>query len=410
MVDYRSLFASALGLVPPWELIDISFSQEQRQLDIWVDFASGATFACPACGHAGATVYDSKEKTWRHLNFFQYRAYLHARVPRVSCPAGCGVKQVRVPWARPGSEFTLFFEGLIMVLAQDMPVKAIAGLVGEHDTRIWRILHHYVEEARAKLDYSQVRRVGVDETAAKRGHNYITMFMDLDLHRLLFAVPGKNEETIGAFREDLLAHHGEPENIKTVCCDLSPAFIAGVNAFFPGAQPVFDRFHIMKIINAAVDEVRRDESKENRLLKRTRYLWLKNPANLTAKQRKKLESLKYQYLDTVQAYNLKLSFQDFFAQPGRTAGGEFLKRWYYWATHSKLAPMIKAAYTIKNHWDGILNWFESRVSNGILEGINSLIQAAKARARGYRNVKTLIAMAYIIGSRLDYALPKHCLC
>jgi len=112
----------------------------------------------------------------------------------------------------------------------------------------------------------------------------------------------------------------------------------------------------------------------------------------------------------VRAYNLKLSFQDFFTQPDRAAGEEFLKRWYYWATHSKLVPMSQAAYTIKDHWEGILNWFESRVSNGILEGINSLLQAAKARARGYRNVKTLITMAYIIGSRLDYGLPKYCLC
>jgi len=165
----------------------------------------------------------------------------------------------------------------------------------------------------------------------------------------------------------------------------------------------------MKIINAAVDEVRRDESKENSLLKKTRYLWLKNPSKLTPKQHKKLESLKYQHLDTVRAYNLKLSFQDFFTQPDRAAGEEFLKRWYYWATHSKLVPMIQAAYTIKDHWEGILSWFESRVSNGILEGINSLIQAAKARARGYRNVKTLITMAYIIGSCLDYGLPKYCL-
>jgi transposase len=133
----------------------------------------------------------------------------------------------------------------------------------------------------------------------------------------------------------------------------------------------------MKIINAAVDEVRRDESKENALLKKTRYLWLKNPPSLRPSSAKPLESLKYQHLDTGRAYNLKLSFRDFFTQPNRAAGEEFLKRWYYWATHSKLVPMI---------------------------------QAAKARARGYRNVKTLITMAYIVGSRLDYGLPKYCLC
>ncbi|SHJ43147.1 zinc-finger of transposase IS204/IS1001/IS1096/IS1165 [Desulfofundulus thermosubterraneus DSM 16057] len=244
------------------------------------------------CGRAGAKVYDSEEKTWRHLNFFQYRTYLHARVPWVECPGRCGVRQVRVPWARPRSEFTLYFEGLIMPLVQDMPVKAIAELVGEHDTRIWRILHHYVEEARAKQDYSRVRRVCVIDAAAKRRHDYITLFVDLDAPRLLFATPGKGSDTLTAFREDLQAHRGRPENGETMCYDLSPAFTAGLKAFFSRARLVFDRFHVMKIINTAVDEVRRDESIENRLLKKTRYLWLKNPCNLTAKQRRKLESLK----------------------------------------------------------------------------------------------------------------------
>lgn len=166
--------------------MDVIFSAKENRLDIWVGFPEGDTFTCPSCDRAGMPVYDTKEKIWRHLNFFQFRTYLHARVPRIKCSAGCGVKQVKPPWARPGSEFTLLFESLIMVLAQDMPVKAISELTGEHDTRLWRILHHYVEEARAKLDYSEVQQVGVDETAAKRGHDYITLFVDLDTSRLLF--------------------------------------------------------------------------------------------------------------------------------------------------------------------------------------------------------------------------------
>lgn len=173
-----------------------------------------------------------------------------------------------------------------MLLAQDMPVKAIAELVGEHDTRLWRILEHYVEQARAKEDYSNVQEVGVDETAAKRGHDYITLFVDLDACRLIFATPGKGKETVDAFAKDLREHKGDPNAIKTVCCDLSPAFIAGVKSAMPQAQLVFDRFHVMKIINEAVDEVRRDEARQNETLKKTRYIWLKNPQNLTAKQRK----------------------------------------------------------------------------------------------------------------------------
>lgn len=139
---------------------------------------------------------------------------------------------------------------------------------------------------------------------------------------------------------------------------------------------------------------------------KTRYIWLKNPQNLTAKQRKKLDSLKNEHMDTVRAYNLKLSFQGFFNQPDREIGARYLKDWFYWATHSKLLPLVNAAYTVKDHWEGILNWFNSHISNGVLEGINSLIQAAKARARGYRNTRTLIAMSYIISSHLNFELPS----
>jgi transposase len=406
MMDYQAIFAAALCLASPWKVLDIKFSGDENRLDIWVGFQEGSTFDCPKCERAGMPVYDTKEKTWRHLNFFQYRTYVHARVPRISCSEGCGVKQVKLPWTRPGSEFTLFFESLIMILAQDMLVKAIAELTGEHDTRLWRVLHHYVEEARTKLDYSDVQQVGVDETAAKRGHDYITLFVDLDTSRVLFATPGKGKETVNAFVSDFRDHQGDPDGIKSVCCDLSPAFISGVESSLPRAHLVFDRFHITKIVNAAVDEVRRNESHENESLKKTRYIWLKNPQNLTAKQRKKLDSLKNEHMDTVRAYNLKLSFQGFFNQPDREVGAQYLKDWFYWATHSKLLPLVNAAYTVKDHWEGILNWFNSHISNGVLEGINSLIQAAKARARGYRNTRTLIAMSYIISSHLNFELPS----
>lgn len=184
MRDHQLLFTAALGLTPPWKVTKINFSAANKQLDIHIDFPPGSTFVCPVCGRDGAHAYDTTEKTWRHLNFFQHRTYLHARVPRVECSYGCGIKTVEVPWSRPESGFTLLFEAFIMTLAREMPVKAIAELVGEHDTRLWRILHHYVHQARAQQDFSEVTKVGVDETSAKRGHDYITLFMDLENSRL----------------------------------------------------------------------------------------------------------------------------------------------------------------------------------------------------------------------------------
>ena len=137
----EALFGMALGIVPPWEVTEVSFSKESNRLDITIDFQRGATFLCPVCG-ATAPAYDTTEKTWQHLNFFQYEAYLHARVPRVNCPnEGCSVKQVQVPWARAGSGFTLLFEALVMTMARDMPVSVMARLLSVTDTRLWRVIN-----------------------------------------------------------------------------------------------------------------------------------------------------------------------------------------------------------------------------------------------------------------------------
>lgn len=404
MID-TDLFQLALGLTDPWQVTSSDFNLQGKRLDIRIDFPRGSTFSCPECEQANLKAYDTKEKTWRHLNFFQHEAYLTARVPRVRCNQ-CGLRLVEVPWARSESGFTLLFEAMIMTLAKTMPVNTIAAWVNEHDTRLWRVLHHYVDTARADADYSEVTQVGVDETSSRRGHNYVSLFVDLDGPRVLFATEGKDAATVERFRQDLTAHKGHPENIKEVCCDMSPAFISGVEKQFPDAQLTFDKFHIMKIINEAVDEVRRQEQKDRPELARTRYLWLKNPENLKSTQAETLEglTLKKLNLKTSRAYHIRLNFQELFNQPPDLAEA-FLKNWYYWATHSRLEPIKQAAYTIKRHWDGVLRWFHSNINNGILEGTNSLIQAAKAKARGYRTTRNLITMIYLIGGKLDFRLP-----
>jgi len=198
-MNQETLFSTALGITPPWEVTAVTFSKEQKRLDISIDFPRGSTFACPVCGEA-AKAYDTTEETWRHLNFFQYEAYLHARVPRVNCPnSGCGIKKISVPWARAGSGFTLLFEALVMALVREMPVNAAAAILGEHDTRIWRIIDHYVAAARAKIDMSSVSRIGIDETAARRGQDYVTLCFDLDERRLLCSGQVKTDSPLSRF-------------------------------------------------------------------------------------------------------------------------------------------------------------------------------------------------------------------
>jgi transposase len=295
---------------------------------------------------------------------------------------------------------------MIMTLAKSMPVKTIAKFVKEHDTRLWRVLYHYVDDAREKADHSQVKQVGMDETSRRRGHKYVSLFVDLDGPRVLFATDGKDASTVKRFKRDLIDHGGDPGAIEEMCCDMSPAFISGVENQFPKAQLTFDKFHVMKIINDAVDQVRREEIKERPELTGSRYIWLKNQKNLKVSQSELLEQLTIKRLNlkTSRAYHIRLNFQELYQQPAGEAEG-FLKKWYFWATHSRLEPIKEAAYTIKRHWDGVLRWFQSKINNGILEGINSLIQAAKARARGYRSKRNLITMIYLIAGKLDFDLP-----
>jgi len=399
-----TLMQQALGLTPPWTVVRSDFDTAAGRLDVEIDFTPASRFACPNCGAADCPAYDTQRKTWRHLNFFQHQAYLTARVPRVRCET-CGIRQVNVPWARPDSGFTLLFEAMVMTLVSAMPVAAVARIVDEHDTRLWRVVHHYVEEGRARLDAAAVSRVAIDETAARRGHDYISLFVDLDQARVLFATEGKDAATVAAFAEDLAAHGGDPAAIAEVCIDMSPAFIKGVAESLPEAAVTFDKFHAVKIVNDAVDEVRREEQKSRPELKKTRYAWLRNETNLSTGQRETIDSLAHSNLKTARAYQIRLTFQAFYQQPSRQDAEAFLKTWYFWATHSRLQPMIDAARTVKRHWDGILRWHDSKIANGLIEGINSLVQAAKAKARGYRSIRNLKAMVYLVAGKLDLRLP-----
>lgn len=398
------LMQLALGLVPPWQVKACAFDTDRRRLDIEIDFARGGRFSCPACGKPECPVHDTARQEWRHLDFFQHQAFLHARTPRVTCP-DCGVKQIAVPWARPGSGFTLLFEALAMTLMAAMPVAAAARLMGEHDTRLWRILHYWVEKARERADYADVERVAIDETAARRGHDYITLFVDIDRRRVLYVADGRDANTVAQFADDLEAHNGDASRIKEVCIDMSAAFIKGVADNLTEAEVTFDKFHAVKLVNDAVDKVRRAEAKTRPELKRSRYLWLKNEPRLSVEQAAQLGSLASTNLKTARAWRLRLAFQEVYAMPSRAWGELHFDRWFSWARRCRLDPMKQVALTLDRHRDGILRWFDSTIANGLIEGINSLVQAAKAKARGYRSTRTLKAITYLIAGKLDLRLP-----
>jgi transposase len=404
MEALESLFAKALKLEPPWMITKIEFRETEGVIRVYVDFPRGSVFPCPVCGkHMKA--YDTTEKEWRHLSFFQYACYLVVRLPRVDC-SDHGILQIDVPWARDGADFTFLFESLAMTLVREMPVNRVSRIINVDDNKLWRMMHHYTGAARGKEDYSGVTQIGVDETSKAKGHDYVSLFVDLKERRTIFVAEGKGSETMAAFTKDFKEHRGNPSGITDVSIDMSPAFIKGVEDNLPNAAITFDKYHIMKIINKAVDDVRKVETKEQDLLRGQKYLFLKNRQNLTEAQLKTLkaiESIPRLNLKTVRAYHIRENFQEIYKEGTREGFTRALTKWYFWATHSRIDPVRDAAKTIKRHWSGVLRWYDSKINNGILEGLNSLVQAAKAKARGYRTFKNLKTVIYMLTGKLDYS-------
>jgi transposase len=306
---------------------------------------------------------------------------------------------IDVPWARKGSGFTLLFEALVMVMVKEMSVKGVSRISGTTDTRLWRVLEHYVDADLAKQDLSEVTKVGFDETASKRGHSYITVAADLETGKAIFVTEGKDEATIKAFATHLEAHGGSAAAIKEVCSDMSPAFISGIEEHLPEAAITFDRFHVMKLLGEAVNKVRKEEAKSETVLRGSKYVWLSNQANLSANNLTRLKSLVGLQLKTAKAWRMMVIFKGLF-DFSATRAVEELKCWRLWAARSKLAPIVDFARMLKKHWGGVVRWLFSGLTNGLLASLNSLIQAAKSRARGYRTVKNIKIMTYIVAGKL----------
>ena len=409
----QELFQLALNITDPWFVSDLNFDVESKRLDVYIDFKKGSTFDYIDSDNNNEAIsnlkaYDTKDKTWRHLNFFEHECYLHTRVPRVKLPNG-KTKLIKTPWEGLSNGFTLLFEALLLQLCQAMPVNKVAQLTKTSDDKLWNMLDRYINKTREHEDFKDIDAIGLDETSRAKGHEYITLFVDLKKRRTIFITDGKDNTTVKRFKDDFIEHNGDVNNIKNVSCDMSPAFIKGVKENLPKAQITFDKFHILKIINEAVNSVRKQEVATNNILKGTKYIWLKNYNNLTKKQKDQLESLTMSNMNikTIRAYNIRQSFQDIYQATTQEEFITYLNKWYYWATHSRLEPIIKAAKTIKRHWDGIVKWYESKINNGILEGLNSVIQAAKSKARGYKTFRNYKIIVYLLTGKLDFSLVNN---
>ncbi len=407
----NKLFETALGIQAPWYVKSINFDVDHKRLDIDVDFERGSTFEEQSDDADGVVykAYDTINKEWRHLNFFEHECYLKARVPRIKRSDG-KVRLIQPPWSGVVSGFTLLFEALVMQLCKAMAVHNVAQLVGISDYLIWRMLDVYVDRAKLDEDLSAVDSVGMDETSIAKGHDYITLFVDLKEKRTVHVSNGKSNRTVVDFVDILESKSGCREQIKDVSCDMSPASIKGVREQLPCAQITFDKFHIMKIINEGVDAVRRSEAKTNPLLKGVRYAVLKNDKNLTMKQQAtKATLLATLNLTTVVAMQMRETFQQLYHLNDVAEFKQGLHDWCQWLESSGLPEMQSVRKMVEGHFSGILRWQESKINNGILEGLNSVLQAAKRKARGYKldHFKTI---AYLMTGKLDFSrVNKFCL-
>jgi transposase len=417
-VGVEALFTSALGLQPPWVVQDVKLDTAKRRIDFQIA-CQGVKLACPACGASAERVHDRLARSWRHLDFFQFEAWLHCDVPRVACGACGKTTQVGVPWARPGSGFTAAFEALALTLCRDLPVRQAALLLRCADKQLWRRIEFYVQQARALEVFADVQIVGVDETSLRRGQDYITVVHDLDAKRLLFATEGRSHQTVLDFAADLKAHGGDPAEIKHVCMDMSAAYAKGAALALPQAQISYDRFHVVSMAIEAMDQVRRAEmgqdapavraalgAADRKTLKQLMWGMRRNPQGWSRRQLDAMHWLQRSALKSARAWRLKMALREVYAQArshnSQTQAATDLRAWLSWARRCRLEPFKKLATTLKERFDAVVRGMVDHRSNAFVEAMNGLLQQSKRAARGFRTSANFIAIAYLRMSKLKH--------
>lgn len=401
------LFKIALGIESPWEIIGVRLedSNQAKELHIEIDFKRGSLFKDDS-GEL-CEVHDTKQKTWRHLNFFEHACYLHCRVPRIKNTEG-QVRLVEVPWARSGSGFTLLFEAYVMALIEyEMPMNKIGELLNENAHRLWTIFNYWIKRARAADKPKVPKKLGLDETSQRKGHHYVTLAVDMDERRVIHVAEGKDKNAVKEVKNYLESKGINIKKVTHASMDMSPSFISGVGEYFPKAEIHFDRFHVVKLLNEAMDKVRQDERREHDELKGHKYTFLKNRSNLSDKKQEELCKLITLYPTLGQAYRLKELFNDLWEMESEEEAINFLVEWCKEVETSTINPFKQFVKTIKAHWSGIVNFCETEINNGILEGLNNKVQLAKRRARGYRCTENFINMIYFLCGKLKFDYPLY---
>jgi len=362
---------------------------------------------CPVCGMRVKGRFEEKIRRWRHLAVFGTTTWIEGPIRRLRCPTCDKVQTEAVPWARHRSSFTRHFEDAVGFLAQKLDHTAVSKLFGISWGAVGSVAERLVAEQLHEDRFENLRAIGVDEFSFRRHHRYLTIVIDHDRERVIWAGEGKSSETLASFFDEL-----GPErcaSIELVSIDMAAAFIKAIEEALPNASIVFDHFHVARLATDAVTEVRRTLTRqldpdERTATKGTRWALLKNPENLRASEKAKLELVRKTNKRLYRAYLLKETFLDIFTYKSRFYARRALDAWLAWAQRSRLAPFIRLARTVRRHLDGILAFIPSRLTNARLEGMNNKVRLISHRAFGFHSAQPLIAMIYLCCSKIT--LPQ----
>jgi transposase len=405
------LYQQLLGLAPPWTVDRVELSVGDKRVDVWVGHPQRWRFACPECDRELLVRDHAEERSWRHLDSCQFLTYLHARPPRVDCPEH-GARQVRLPWAEPMSRFTTLFERLAIDVLKECDVAGAARLLRLSWDEAWHLMDRAVRRGLAAKPPKVPAHVGVDEKAAGRGQDYITVVSDLDAGTVEHIADERRQASLDGYFTRFSAE--QRERIQAVAMDMWQPYILSVRAHLtdPDSKIVFDRYHVMSYLGTAVDTVRK---REHRALAKTgdttlagsKYLWLYSAENLPERHIERFAALRAVDLKTGRAWAIKENLRRLWNYRRRGWGERHWRRWYFWATHSRLQPVIDAATTLKRHQAGLLSYFAHRITNATAESLNSRIQAIRVSARGYRNRENFKTAIYFHCGGLQLYPPTH---
>jgi len=397
------LYRAILGLPAPWTVVSVDLDVNEQRVVVRVDAGTGP-FACPECTTSGPR-YDSRPRRWRHLDTCQFMTWIEAEVPRVDCPTH-GVKQIRVPWAEPGSQFTALFERLAIDLLRECSVKGAAGLLRISWDEAWGIKGRAVKRGLARRRRDVVAHLGVDEKAIAKRHRYLTVVADLDQGRVLYLADDRKQESLDGFWATLTP--AQLAGIEAVAMDMWEPYVQSTQVHLADADAkiVFDKFHVVKHLHDAVDQVRRAEHRALRhtgdeRLTGSKYLWLMRPRDMSPEQRQAFRALHRQDLKVARAWTLKERFPTFWEYTYPGAAQTFFRRWFWRATHSRLRPVAKVAKLIQRHLPNLLTYLRHRITNAGLEAVNAVIQWVKKTARGFRNPEHFKTAIYFQCGGLD---------